>query len=86
MLKHSLARAFPLESRRAVADPPNTAAARMSEGLDFSAPDRVNDHVYNHILWFMLKGETPQPVAHNQSPLPALPESKSEAGVLLSTR
>jgi hypothetical protein len=24
---------------------------------NFSAPDRVNDAVFNHILWIMLKGQ-----------------------------
>jgi hypothetical protein len=37
-------------------NPQKTAAARMSEGLDLSAPDRVDDQIYNRILWFMLKG------------------------------
>ena len=36
-------------------NPPQTAAAKMSEGLDFSAPDRVNDELFNHILWSILK-------------------------------
>jgi len=31
-------------------NPQNTAAARMPEGLDLSAPDRVDDWVYNRIL------------------------------------
>lgn len=57
-------------------NPANTAAARMSEGLDLSAPDRVDDQVYNRILWFMLKGGTPQPVAHNWAPLHALEASR----------
>ena len=56
-------------------NPSNTAAARMSEGLDLSAPDRVDDEVYNHILWLMLKGETPYPAAHNWAPLHALAAS-----------
>ena len=40
-------------------NPQNTAAARMSEGLDLSAPDVVGDQVYNRILWLMLKGDVP---------------------------
>jgi YVTN family beta-propeller protein len=46
-----------------------TAAARMSEGLDFSGPDRVDDAVFNNILWNMLKGPEPFPVAQAKAPL-----------------
>jgi DNA-binding beta-propeller fold protein YncE len=53
----------------------NTAAARMSEGLDLSAPDRVDDWVYNRILWLMLKGDAPYPAARNSAPLHALEAS-----------
>jgi DNA-binding beta-propeller fold protein YncE len=56
-------------------NPQNTAAARMSEGLDLSAPDRVDDQVYNRILWLMLKGGAP-PVARNHAPLHALESSR----------
>jgi hypothetical protein len=31
----------------------------MSEGLDLSAPDRVDEWVYNRILWLVLKGDAP---------------------------
>lgn len=54
----------------------NTAAARMSEGLDLSAPDRVDDQVYNRILWLMLKNDTPYPTARNLAPLHALEASR----------
>jgi DNA-binding beta-propeller fold protein YncE len=57
-------------------NPPNTAAARMSEGLDLSAPDRVDDRIYNRILWLMLKGDVPQPVARSHAALHALQSSK----------
>jgi DNA-binding beta-propeller fold protein YncE len=57
-------------------NPPNTAAARMSEGLDLSAPDRVDDQVYNRILWLMLKGDIPPPVAQTHAALHALQSSK----------
>jgi hypothetical protein len=57
-------------------NPQNTAAARMSEGLDFSAPDRVNDQLYNRILWTMLKGDTPPPVVPSHGALHALQSSK----------
>ena len=43
-------------------NPQNTAAARLSESLDLSAPDRADDQLYNRILWLMLKGNAPPPV------------------------
>ena len=57
-------------------NPEKTAAASMSEGLDFSAPDRVDDALYNRILWLMLKGDAPPPVARNHAGLHALQSSK----------
>ncbi len=57
-------------------NPENTAAARMSEGLDLSAPDRVDDQVYNHILWVMLKGDAQPPVVSNRAPLHAYEASR----------
>jgi DNA-binding beta-propeller fold protein YncE len=57
-------------------NPQNTAAARMSEGLDLSAPDRVDDLLYNRILWLMLKGEASQPAAQSRAALHALQSSK----------
>ena len=57
-------------------NPPNTAAARLSEGLDLSAPDRVDDQLYNRILWLMLKGDAPPPVATSRAALHALQSSK----------
>jgi phosphoesterase family protein/lactonase family protein with 7-bladed beta-propeller len=56
-------------------NPQKTAAARMSEKLDLSAPDRVDDQVYNRILWLMLKGDTPPPAVRNRAPLHALEAS-----------
>jgi len=56
-------------------NPQNTAAARMSEGLDLSAPDRVDDQMYNRILWLMLKGNAPQLGVRNWAPLHALQAS-----------
>ena len=50
-------------------NPQNTAAARLSEGLDLSTPDRVDDELYNRILWLMLKGDAPQPPVRNWAPL-----------------
>ena len=57
-------------------NPPNTAAARMSEGLDLSAPDRVDDGTYNRILWLMLKGDAPRPAARTSAPMQALQASR----------
>jgi YVTN family beta-propeller protein len=57
-------------------NPPNTAAARLSEGLDLSAPDRVDDQVYNRILWLMLKGDAPLPAVRDWAPLHALEASR----------
>jgi sugar lactone lactonase YvrE len=57
-------------------NPQNTAAARMSESLDLSAPDRADDEVYNRILWLMLKSDAPQPIVHNSAPLQALEASR----------
>jgi DNA-binding beta-propeller fold protein YncE len=57
-------------------NPQNTAAARLSESLDLSAPDRVDDAMYNSILWLMLKGNAPQPVVRNSAPLHALEASR----------
>jgi len=50
-------------------NPSTTTAARLSEGLDFSGPDRVNDAVFNNILWHMLKGPQPFPAAQVRAPL-----------------
>lgn len=52
-------------------NPPATAAARMSEGLDFSAADRVDDAAFNQILWTMIKGAEPVPAATTRAPLQA---------------
>jgi DNA-binding beta-propeller fold protein YncE len=57
-------------------NPPNTAAARVSEDLDFSSVDRVDDRLYNRILWTMLKGDAPQPRVHNWAPLHVLEASQ----------
>ena len=57
-------------------NPQNTAAARLSESLDLSAPDRVDDQLYNRILWLMLKDDVPPPVAQSHAALHALQSSK----------
>jgi hypothetical protein len=57
-------------------NPPKTAAARMSEGLDLSRPDRIEDARFNEILWTMLKGDRPMPPARAMSPLHLLQLSR----------
>ncbi len=57
-------------------NPSKTAAARLSEGLDLSAPDRVDDQLYNRILWLMLKSDVPPPAAPSHAALHALQSSK----------
>ena len=57
-------------------NPQNTAAARLSESLDLSTPDRVDDQLYNRILWLMLKGDVPPPVEQSHAALHALQSSK----------
>jgi DNA-binding beta-propeller fold protein YncE len=57
-------------------NPPNTTAARMSEGLDLSQPDRVDDQLYNRILWLMLKGDFAPAVTRSYAPLQVLQSSK----------
>jgi hypothetical protein len=53
-------------------NPQNTAASRLSEGLDLGQPDRVDDRLYNRILWLMLKGNGSQPSPINHAALHAL--------------
>ena len=55
---------------------PKSAAALMSEGLDFSAPDRVNDAKFNRILWRMIKGEEAFPVVGAKSQVHVLEMSR----------
>ncbi|HSY47865.1 MAG TPA: bifunctional YncE family protein/alkaline phosphatase family protein [Thermoanaerobaculia bacterium] len=50
-------------------NPAKTAASRLSEGLDFSAPDRVDDALFNQILWLMMKGDRPMPAAQSRASL-----------------
>ena len=50
-------------------NPAKTAAAKLSEGLDFSAPDRVDDALFNQILWLMMKGDRPMPAAQSRASL-----------------
>jgi YVTN family beta-propeller protein len=38
-------------------NPPNTRAARASAKLDFRGEDRIDDEVFNRILWSAIKGD-----------------------------
>jgi YVTN family beta-propeller protein len=57
-------------------NPPKTAAARMSEGLDFTRPDRIDDELFNQILWLMIKGDAPMPPAASKASLHLLTISR----------
>src|SRR5215471_2364600 len=57
-------------------NPAKTTAATLSEGLDLSAADRIDDQLYNRILWLMLKGDASPPVVRNRAPLHALAASR----------
>lgn len=53
-------------------NPAGTPAARISEGLDFTAPDRINDGVFNNLLWSMIKSSNSVPSARARAPVHAL--------------
>ncbi|HXZ27694.1 MAG TPA: bifunctional YncE family protein/alkaline phosphatase family protein [Terriglobales bacterium] len=57
-------------------NPPHTAAARLSQGIDLSAADRVDDALFNRILWLIVKGSRPAPPVRAQAPLHALQSSR----------
>jgi hypothetical protein len=48
----------------------------MSEGLDFSAADRVNDAQFNRILWRIMKGDESFPVIRAAAPVHAFVMSR----------
>jgi DNA-binding beta-propeller fold protein YncE len=50
-------------------NPENSVAARLSEALDLSAADRADEQLYNRVLWLMLKGAGPAPVAQTHAAL-----------------
>jgi hypothetical protein len=54
---------------------PGTPASRISSRLDFSAPDRVDESVFNDILWQMIKGPEARPVVLARAPLHSLQAS-----------
>ena len=53
-----------------------SVGARMSEGLDFSAADRVNDAVFNRILWRIVKGDQSFPTVRAAAPVHAFAMSR----------
>jgi len=53
-------------------NPPNTAVARLSRGLDLTAEDRADESLFNRILWRMTKGES-RPMPPPRHALAALP-------------
>jgi DNA-binding beta-propeller fold protein YncE len=57
-------------------NPQKTAAARLSETLDLSGPDRIDDARFNQILWLMLKGDQPMPPAPSRASLHLLQLSR----------
>jgi DNA-binding beta-propeller fold protein YncE len=50
-------------------NPSTTTVAYMSSELDLSGADRVNEMLFNVILWRMLKGDDAVPMAHQKAPL-----------------
>jgi hypothetical protein len=48
-------------------NPANRPMAVASASLDFSGPDRVDDALFNHILWKTIKGSATYPGIHRQS-------------------
>ena len=49
-------------------NPAGTVAARNSARLDFSAEDRANEDLFNHVLWRAIKGpDRPYPVVRRVS-------------------
>ena len=57
-------------------NPEKGLAAELSAGLDLSAPDRINDALFNRILWHMIKGNDAVPIAQTRAPLHALQLSR----------
>ena len=53
-------------------NPKHSAAAQMSEGLDFTKPDRIDDNVFNRILWRIMRGDEAFPIVGTRSPVHTL--------------
>ena len=58
------------------AEPPKTKTSELSKDLDLTAPDRIDDALFNQILWAMLKPNQEMP----------RPEAKTELHLLQITR
>jgi YVTN family beta-propeller protein len=48
-------------------NPPKTATSELSKQFDLTAPDRIDDALFNKVLWAMLKGDQPMPVAESKA-------------------
>ena len=57
-------------------NPPKTKTSELSKDLDLTAPDRIDDALFNQILWAMLKPNQEMP----------RPETKTELHLLQITR
>jgi DNA-binding beta-propeller fold protein YncE len=57
-------------------NPKHSAAGQMSQGLDFSKPDRIDDSVFNRILWRIMKGDEAFPIVGARSPVHTLVMSR----------
>src|SRR5262249_48022020 len=57
-------------------NPKHSAAAQMSEHLDFTKPDRIDDARFNRILWRIMKGSEAFPVVGAKSSVHALQMSR----------
>ena len=55
-------------------NPSGTHVAALSRGFDLSAPDRIDDAAFNHVLWAMMKGERAYPERRDASALEAARE------------
>ena len=53
-------------------NPSQGPAAQMSEELDLRAADRSEDALFNRILWYMLKPDSPAPPPASKAPLHTL--------------
>jgi YVTN family beta-propeller protein len=48
-------------------NPEKTKTSELSKQFDLTAPDRIDDALFNSILWAMLKGDQPMPVAESKA-------------------
>jgi DNA-binding beta-propeller fold protein YncE len=64
------------EADREALNPPKTATSELSKDFDLTGPDRINDALFNKVLWAMLKPDQPMP----------RPESRAAVHLLEITR